>query len=115
MPRNALLAIMFISSVSFGLSAAYAEDAATDDNYTITLNNNVFTPAELTVPAGQKIKLKVKNLQSNNAEFESEDLGREKLVGPDKEITVLVGPLAAGKYMYVNDFHRESTGIIIAK
>jgi hypothetical protein len=90
--------------------AAYAED------YAITLKNNQFSPKELIVPSGRKIKLIVKNLDATPAEFESSDLNREKIVGANGEISVFIGPLDAGSYGYFDDFHRSTTtGIITAK
>ena len=94
--------------VSFAASA-HAED------YVLTLKNHKFSPQELSIPAGQKVKLLVKNLDATPAEFESSDLNREKVVAAGGEITVYVGPLDAGRYGYFNDFDRSATGIIIAK
>ncbi len=105
--KKAIISLVFIALST----TAYAADS----DYTITLKDHVFSPAELTVPAGQKIKLIVKNEQSASAEFESSDLKREKVVAAGSQITVNLNPLAAGKYSYVDDFHRESAGVIIAK
>lgn len=91
-------------------AAAHAED------YVLTLKNNQFSPKVLTIPAGQKIKITVKNQDATPAEFESSDLNREKVVGANSEITVFIGPLDAGTYGYFDDFHRDTTtGTIIAK
>lgn len=91
-------------------SVAYAED------FVLILKNNQFSPKELTIPAGQKVKIIVKNQDETPAEFESSDLNREKVVGAISEITVFVGPLDAGKYGFFDDFHRETTtGTIIVK
>ncbi len=92
-----------------------AASAAQADDYVITLKDDQFSPAELTIPAGQKVKLTVKNAGASVAEFESSDLNREKIVEAGSEIIVFVGPVDAGKYTYFNDFHRETTGTIIAK
>ena len=101
---------LVISSLLVFSKVTYGEE------YVITLKNNQFSPKELTLPAGQKIKIIVKNLDPTPAEFESSDLNREKIVGANSEIIVFIGPLDAGKYGYFDDFHRESTkGIIIAK
>ncbi len=90
--------------------AAYAED------YVLTLKNNQFFPKVLTIPAGQRIKLIVKNQDATPAEFESSDLNREKVVGANSEIVVFIGPLDAGTYGYFDDFHRDTTtGTIVAK
>ncbi len=85
------------------------------DDYVITLKDHAFSPAELVVPAGQKIKLTVKNLNDQPAEFESATLNREKVVTPHGDIVVFIGPLDAGKYGYFNDFDRTTTGVITAK
>ena len=96
-------------TLSFSASA-YAED------YVITIKGNQFSPKELTIPAGQKVKITVKNLDATPAEFESSDLNREKVVGANSEIIVFIGPLDVGHYGYFDDFHRDTTtGIIIAK
>ncbi len=91
----------------------HAQDAA--DDFTLKLKGDKFSPDPLTVPAGQKVKLTVKNETAATAEFESADFSREKVVQPGSQIVVNIGPLDAGKYTYVNDFHRETSGTIIAK
>ena len=91
-------------------TAAYAGD------YVITLKDHAFSPAELTIPADQKVKITVKNLDTMPAEFESYDLNREKVVSAQSEISVFVGPLNAGQYKFFDDFHRDTTtGTLIAK
>lgn len=91
-------------------AAAHAEE------YVLTLKSNQFSPKVLTIPAGQKIKLTVKNQDATPAEFESGDLNREKMVAANSEITLFIGPLDAGSYGYFDDFHRDkTTGTIIAK
>jgi plastocyanin len=111
MKRNLYLTLATSFMIVLGGANAYAADG----DYVITLKDNVFSPAELVIPAGQKIKLTVKNLQSKPAEFESSDLDREKVVEANDEIIVLIGPLDAGKYGYFDDFHRDTTATIIAK
>ncbi len=90
--------------------------AAHADDFVITIKDHQFAPKELTVPAGQKVKVIIKNLDPTPAEFESSDLNREKVVGANGEITVFIGPLDAGRYAYFDDFHRTTTtGVIVAK
>ncbi len=82
----------------------------------LSLKNHAFVPAELTVPAGQKIKLTVKNEDATPAEFESYELNREKVVPANGEIVVYLDPLDPGAYPFFDDFHRDTTtGKIIAK
>ncbi|MGA9666961.1 MAG: cupredoxin domain-containing protein [Gallionella sp.] len=109
MERSLVYSVCLSAFLLFS-AAAYAED------YVLTLKDNQFSPKELTVPAGQKIKITVKNQDATPAEFESSDLNREKVVGANSEITVFIGPLDAGSYGFFDDFHRDTTtGTIIAK
>ena len=101
----AVAGVMLVSAAGF----------AADTNYVITEKNKQFSPKILTIPAGQKVKITVKNADVTPAEFESSDFDREKVVGANSETIVYVGPLDAGTYTYLDDFHRESTGTIIAK
>ena len=73
-------------------------------------------PRELTIPAGQKVKIVVRNEDPTPAEFESSDLNREKVVGANSQIMLFVGPLDAGRYGFFDDFHRATTtGTLLVK
>ena len=105
-----------LSGVGFGaalfsfLSVAYADD------YLLTIKDHQFVPKHLVIPANTQVRLTVKNLDSDPAEFESTDFNREKLVTPGKSITVLIGPLSPGVYGFFDDFHRDTTtGTITVK
>ncbi len=108
--KRSLVYSAALSAFLLSSAAAHAED------YVLTLKNNQFSPKELIVPAGKKIKITVKNEDAAPAEFESSDLDREKIVGANSEIFVFIGPLDAGSYGFFDDFHRNTTtGTIIAK
>ncbi len=109
MKRSSAYTLALTAYLLFSASA-HAED------YVITLKGHQFSPKELTIPAGQKIKVTLKNLDATPAEFESSDLNREKVVAANSEIIVFIGPLDAGRYGYFDDFHRDTTtGLIIAR
>jgi plastocyanin len=88
---------------------------AGDAAVTISIANGKFVPSEVPVPAGQKVKLVVRNQDRAMSEFESTEFHREKIVGPGKEITLFVGPLDAGRYEFFDDFHPENRGHLVAK
>jgi plastocyanin len=89
---------------------------AEDPQFTLTIKDHHFTPAELQVPAGVKVRLLVKNEDATPEEFESTELHREKVVPPGEQIVVIVGPLDAGTYGFFGDFHKETAqGKLIAK
>jgi high-affinity iron transporter len=93
-----------------------AQSARADAPLTIEFKNHCFVPSQITVPAGQKFKLYVKNDDSTADEFESTDLNREQLVTPGNTITVFLGPLDPGTYHFYGDFHQATAqGVITAK
>jgi plastocyanin len=95
---------------------AYATTESNDVHVTITIKDHHFEPSEIKVPAGQKIKLTVKNLDSTAEEFESSDLHREKVIAGGKEAVITLRPLDKGSYKFVGEFHEETAhGIIIAE
>ena len=99
-------------------AAVFCAPAAIADppSYSLVLKDHKFEPAMLSIPAGQKVVLHIKNEDAMPAEFESYDLNREKIVVGHGEIVVYIGPLEAGKYEFFDDFHRDSTrGHIVAE
>jgi plastocyanin len=89
---------------------------AADDVFAIQIKNHRFEPAELTVPAGKKVKLLVENLDATPEEFESHELNREKIISGNSKATIYIGPLSAGKYPFFGEFNEATAqGVIIAK
>ena len=86
------------------------------DDYMLTIKDHMFQPAELTVPAGTKIKLTVENQDPTPEEFDSYDLNREKVISGHGTATIFIGPLDAGRYTFTGEFHSATAqGVIIAK
>lgn len=82
----------------------------------LSIKDHRFTPAELKVPAGQKVKLVVSNLDSTPEEFESHALNREKLIAGHGKATIYVGPLAPGRYAFFGEFNANTArGVIVAE
>jgi hypothetical protein len=90
--------------------------ALADEDYLLTIKDHQFEPTTLTVPAGQKVKLTVKNLDPTPEEFESHELNREKIVPGGGTVSIFIGPLKAGEYPFFGEFHEDTAkGVIIAK
>jgi hypothetical protein len=99
-----------------GGGLAFALPVAAEDGFTLSIKGKSFEPNQLTVPAGQKITLTVKNLNPTPSEFESSDLNREKVVTGGSDITVFIGPLRPGSYEFFDDFSADTPhGHIVAK
>jgi uncharacterized cupredoxin-like copper-binding protein len=104
---------------SFYLILAFASPllsvAAGQEIYTVEAGASGFKPAVLNVPAGQKIKLVVKNTSSKEVEFESYPLNREEKVAPGVSKEIYVGPLKAGSYEYFDDNNDSSHALLKAE
>ena len=102
--------------IAVGAMGAVGAAAAEDPVVRLTIRNHRFEPAELVVPAGQKIKLEIDNQDATAEEFESYELNREKVVPGKATVVIFVGPLKPGRYPFFGDFNKESAkGVLIAK
>ena len=93
----------FVIAASLLFVAAQA--MAADNAYTLTIENHVFTPKELKIPAGQKIRLMVVNKDATPAEFESKPWAREKIIAGKS-----IGPLKPRRYPFVEEYHEKDSG-----
>jgi plastocyanin domain-containing protein len=88
---------------------------AADLEFELTIKNHQFTPAEIKVPAGKKVKLVVSNQDSTPEEFESHQLNREKLIAGNAKANIYAGPLSPGKYAFWGEFNMNSArGVLVA-
>lgn len=96
---------------AFAINASAAEEPSA----LLTIRGGGFEPGQLSLPAGVRVRLVVRNQDPMPAEFESYDLSREVIVPGNREVAIYVGPLEAGSYRYFNDFNRQMQGDIVAK
>ena len=109
MMRYAVLSLVLVLATEANLAAQEA-------TYTLVIKDHRFQPAEIEIPAGQKIALIVKNDDPTPEEFESTELRREKVVPGGQQITIYIGPLKPGRYEFFSDFNAKTArGHIIAK
>ena len=104
--------LLLFTSLTFSAISSYAAEPAIDE-FNLTIKGHVFVPSELTIPAGKKVKIIVDNQDITPEEFESYDLHREKVIAGGKKGTILVGPLKAGEYKFIGEFHKETANGII--
>ncbi|MDP2760461.1 MAG: cupredoxin domain-containing protein [Sideroxyarcus sp.] len=92
--------------------AAFAADA----DYTLVIREHRFQPAEITVPAGIKIRLLIQNQDATPEEFDSHALNREKVIVGNGRAILYIGPLDPGRYPFIGEFHEATAqGVIIAR
>jgi hypothetical protein len=109
----ARLILPLLAAVCVSLPAAVAALAA--DAVTLTIKDHRFVPSEVSVPAGERLRIEVENRDSTPAEFESADLRVEKIVVPGGKIAVMAGPLKPGIYKFFDDYHPDTaTGTMTA-
>ncbi len=89
---------------------------AADPEFTIQLREHRFTPSEIKVPAGTKVKLIIENQDPTPEEFDSFALNREKIVFANSRGIVFIGPLKPGRYEFIGEFNQESAkGVVVAE
>ncbi len=107
MNKLLMAALAFVSVSAF---------AAEMPELTLTLKDHRFEPTELHVPAGERVKLVIQNRDITPEEFESDDIGVEKVIPGNSDATVLVGPFEPGEYSFIGEFHAETAnGRLIAE
>ncbi len=106
---------VFTAAATLALLAMPPAQAA-DPTFTVVIKDHMFEPARIEVPAGQKIQLIVKNMDTTAEEFDSPELKREKVIAAGKEATIYLGPLKPGTYRFVGEYHGATAkGELVAK
>jgi hypothetical protein len=100
-----VLAIAVGFTVAGTASAAWADAPPT---VTLVLKDHRFTPANFTVPAGQRVRIALINRDAATEEFDSHDLRLEQVVTPMGKISFDIGPLQPGQYSFMGEFHAET-------
>jgi plastocyanin len=86
------------------------------EEFSLTIKDHRFEPAELQVPAGQAFTLNVTNQDASPEEFESDDLDIEKVIPGGQSAVIKVEPLDAGQYEFYGEYHEDSAkGVIVVK
>lgn len=98
--------LLSIALLCLATTAVYAAE----NEFTLTIKDHAFDQKEIKLPAGTKITLRVVNMDTTPAEFESKSLGREKVIPAKSTGIVKLGPLKPGRYAFVEEFHEKEAG-----
>lgn len=112
MSKNCIIIILSILPFLTGC------DGSDDNSFVaeIKLENHIFTPSEVRVPAGKKIKLVIHNMDPSIEEFESPALKREKIMKSKSTTNIILAPLKEGRYDFEGEFHAETAqGTVIVE
>jgi uncharacterized protein (DUF58 family) len=104
------LAFVFLAAMTF-----VQADAQQATSVSVSMKNHRFQPAQIHAPAKVPIDLRVKNLDPSAMEFESDSLHVEKVIGGNSEAVIRLKPLEPGRYEFYDDYHQESTGVLVVR
>jgi Cupredoxin-like domain len=94
------------------LTFAAAQQGA---SISVRVKSHRFEPQEISAPANVPITLRVQNLDAAPMEFESVSLRVEKAVVGKGEGVIRIRPLSPGRYNFFDDFHQETTGVLVVR
>jgi hypothetical protein len=101
---------------SLCLLAAAATAFAAEPEFTLAIRGHRFTPADIRIPANQKVRLVVDNQDATPEEFDSHALNREKVIPGGSKAVIFVGPLAPGRYPFMGEFNAATAqGAVVAQ
>ena len=102
----------FLIATFMAIQPAYAADL----ELSMAIKNHIFEPSVLKVPANQRIKLTVQNLDNTPEEFESHALNREKVIPGGAKAVIYLGPLKPGRYEFMGEFNPATAkGVVVAE
>ena len=102
----------FLITTFMAIQPAYAADL----ELSMVIKKHLFEPSVLKVPANQRIKLTVQNLDTTPEEFESHALSREKVIPGGAKAVIYFGPLKPGRYEFRGEFNPTTAkGVVIAE
>jgi len=108
--KTSVIALFVTTGITYPAMGSTAE-------YTVVIENHVFIPDRIEMPAGQKHRLIVLNHDATPGEFESYELNREKVVAGNSKIVIFLPALDAGEYPFFGEFNPDTAQgrVIVAK
>lgn len=107
----------FVLALWLGLGWAAPAQAQTPATellvFSIVIKDGRIIPARLEVPAGRKIKLAIKNEGPGPSEFENLSLRVEKVLAPGASSFLVIHPLKAGSYRFIDEFHPTTSEMLL--
>jgi hypothetical protein len=108
--RSVPIAIGVVGLLTAGAAAAWADD------YVLTIKDHRFTPAEIKVPANERVTITVINEDATPEEFESNSMKIEKVIAGKSKGVVRIGPLKPGHYPFIGEYNEATAkGVVIAE
>jgi plastocyanin len=116
---RACISALTVAAIALGgawICASEGQAAEEEHAVEISIKDHKFEPDSLKLPVGKPIKITVKNLDATPEEFESHELGFEKIIAGNSSAIIRVKPLKRGTYMFFGEFHQDTAlGHIVAE
>jgi len=111
-----VIALCLVCTASWMDATSPARTAEDDPVFTIEFDDGKVAPLRIEVPAGRRFKLELRNSGSTPAEFESNELHKEKVLAPATTSVLVFRTLDPGEYPFFDDFHPYAPkAVIVAK
>jgi Cupredoxin-like domain len=111
-----VIAFGLVCTALWMVGTSPATTAEDDPVFTIEFNDGKVSPLRIEVPAGRRFKLELRNNGSTPAEFESNELHKEKVLAPATTSILVFRTLDPGEYPFFDDFHPDAPkAVIVAK
>jgi len=95
------------------LAPVLAEEPATIE---VTIKDHQFSPAEIHVPTGKAVILRITNADPTAEEFDSSALKVEKVIAGGTYGTVRLRPLGVGRYPFMGEYHEQTAkGVVVSE
>lgn len=105
-----------IGALFLGAPQAAAAQTEEEPTFVIEFHDGKVAPLRLEVPAGRRFKIELRNTGAAPAEFESNELRKEKVLAPDSTSVMVVRSLDPGEYAFFDDFHPDAPqAVLVAK
>jgi hypothetical protein len=106
--------LLLAAAVALLLSANSGR-AADEPTFSLEFKDGTLSPQRLEVPAKTRFRLELKNSGTTPAEFESDELKKEKVLAPGSTSSLIFRSLDPGEYPFFDDFHPKARGTLVAK
>jgi hypothetical protein len=113
--RAMLLRLCLMVGITSLLALGRPVLAAEEPTFAIEFKDGTVTPTRLEVPAKTRFRLELKNSGKSAAEFESNELKKEKVLAPGTTSWLIIRTLDPGEYKFFDDFHQQAKGLLVAK
>lgn len=97
--------VRWLAAAVLGVSAAHAAGPV---EISVVIEDHRFDPQSVNIPADTPVVFRVVNKDATPEEFESGDLGFEKVIPGGAEASVWVAPMEPGHYTFFGEFNPDT-------